>query len=93
MLDDAKKIIDAQQARGLETKGSLINRLKSFIPLIMPLILSSIELAYERTISLEVRAFFSKIKRTSFRLFKWKTSDTYWLASVLILTITGVLLV
>jgi len=92
MVEDAKKIMDAQQARGLETKTSLVKRLRAYIPLMTPLILSSIENAYERTISLEVRSFFSDIKRTSFRRFIWKKTDTLWLIGVTALIIASVII-
>lgn len=93
MIDDAKKIIDAQQARGLETKGNVVKRIQSFIPMIMPLILSLVDTAYDRTISLELRAFFSKIKRTNYRVFKWLRRDTYWLVSVVLVIIAGLIVV
>lgn len=72
----ASKIIDAQQARGLNIGGGVVNRIKSYIPIITPLILSSLDQTYERSISLELRAFFSKKKRTYYREVEWKNSDT-----------------
>lgn len=35
-------IMDAQRSRGLETEGSLITRAKSFLPLISPVVMSSL---------------------------------------------------
>ncbi|MCI0575565.1 MAG: energy-coupling factor transporter transmembrane protein EcfT [Chloroflexi bacterium] len=53
----AATILDAQQARGLETKGNLWRRLKALLPLVQPLILGSLIDIEERAIALEARAF------------------------------------
>jgi energy-coupling factor transport system permease protein len=61
----AEVILDAQRSRGLETEGSLIHRMRILVPLIAPLILSSILELDERAIALEARAFSRKGPRTS----------------------------
>jgi energy-coupling factor transport system permease protein len=53
----ATTILDAQRARGLETEGSLILRIRALLPLIVPLVLGSIVDVEERAIALEGRAF------------------------------------
>jgi energy-coupling factor transport system permease protein len=53
----AASILAAQQARGLETEGHLLHRLRLLIPLVTPLILGSIIDIDERAIALEARAF------------------------------------
>ncbi|QTD41121.1 energy-coupling factor transporter transmembrane protein EcfT [Sporosarcina sp. Te-1] len=58
------KIMDSQRARGLEMEGSLWVRLKSFIPLLGPVVLRSLAETRERSIALEVRGFNSTRKRT-----------------------------
>lgn len=58
------KIMDAQRARGLEMEGSLWVRVKSFIPLLGPVVLRSLAETRERSIALEVRGFNSTGKRT-----------------------------
>lgn len=73
MLRDAETILDAQRARGLETKGKLWQRLKAFIPLIGPIVLGSVMRVYERTIALEVRGFSLVGKKTSFYVEKMKS--------------------
>lgn len=47
----------AQEARGLVTDGNMIIRIKAFIPILMPLILSSLMDIHSRGITLEVRSF------------------------------------
>ena len=50
-------IMDAQRSRGLETEGSLIVRARAFLPLISPVVMSSLINTRERAIALEVRGF------------------------------------
>jgi energy-coupling factor transport system permease protein len=53
----AAAIMDAQRARGLETTGSLRRRLSAIVPLVVPLILSSLVDVEERALAIEARAF------------------------------------
>jgi energy-coupling factor transport system permease protein len=62
----AETILDAQQARGLETKVKLIGRAKLLVPLVGPLVLSSIVDVEERAMALEARAFSRPGAKTSF---------------------------
>jgi energy-coupling factor transport system permease protein len=63
--DKAQGILDAQRSRGLETEGRLIHRMRMLVPLIAPLILSSVLELDERAIALEARAFSHRGPRTS----------------------------
>lgn len=63
----AAKIRDAQHARGLETEGSFLSRIRALPPLIEPLVLGSIIDVDERAIALEARAFSSTVSKTSLR--------------------------
>lgn len=58
------KITDAQASRGMETKGSLRVRTKAFFPLIVPVVLNTLNSTRERAIALEVRGFNTGIKKT-----------------------------
>jgi len=53
----AAAILDAQQARGLETGGGLVQRLRAVTPLVIPLVLSSLIDVEERALAIEARAF------------------------------------
>ena len=64
MTECMSTISDAQRSRGLETEGNLITRMKSFIPLLTPIIMSSFVDIKERTIALESRGFNAKNTRT-----------------------------
>lgn len=57
MVERAGVIADAQRARGLDTEGSIRARLRGVLPLVGPVILSSLTEVEERSLALEVRAF------------------------------------
>lgn len=61
----AAAITAAQQARGLETTGSLRVRARALLPIVTPLVLSSLVDAEERAVALEARAFRSSRPKTS----------------------------
>lgn len=67
MQNRAAAIRNAQQARGLETEGNAGVRLRAFVPLIAPLIYSSLEGVQERALALEARAFRARRAKTSWR--------------------------
>ena len=57
-------IMDAQRSRGMETEGNLKVRMKAFLPLISPVVMSALTNTRERSIALEVRGFGRKQKKT-----------------------------
>jgi len=56
-LEMVSRIQDAQRARGLETEGRLLTRARAFIPLLLPVVLSSLVATQERAMALDVRGF------------------------------------
>ena len=71
----SKTITDAQKSRGIETEGNMLIRAKAFVPMLGPLVLSSIQQTEERVLALESRAFSSRTKKTSIYEMKKKTAD------------------
>jgi energy-coupling factor transport system permease protein len=57
MIERAVAIQAAQRARGLDTEGRLLTRIRGVMPLVGPVILSSLNEVEERSLALEVRAF------------------------------------
>ena len=64
MMSTKDTITDAQRSRGMETEGKLSVRMKAFLPLISPVVMSSLINTRERAIALEVRGFGRKQKKT-----------------------------
>jgi energy-coupling factor transport system permease protein len=64
MVERAGQITAAQRARGLDTEGSVLRRLRGLLPLVGPVILGSIAEVEERTMALEARGFTRPGRRT-----------------------------
>ena len=64
----AHAILDAQQARGLETQGSFVRRVRALLPVSIPLVLGSIVDVEERSIALEARGFSRAGPKTSYQV-------------------------
>lgn len=85
-------IMDAQRSRGLETEGSLLVRAKAFLPLISPVVMSSLINTRERAIALEIRGFESGCRKTYLRERKKSRADlpvVMILILVLVLSVAG----
>lgn len=67
MQAQATGILNAQQARGLETEGSLRVRIAAFVPLLAPLIYGALENVQERALALDARGFRAPRSKTSWR--------------------------
>jgi energy-coupling factor transport system permease protein len=64
MVERASQITAAQRARGLDTEGSPLRRIRGLVPIVGPVILGSIAEVEERTMALEARAFGRPGRRT-----------------------------
>lgn len=84
-------ISQAQSARGLKMSGSAIGRLRALIPLLGPVVLSSLTDAQERGMTLETRGFgINGVKRTSIVEVQWRVYDsilTYMLLLILAISL------
>lgn len=91
MTGTMSTIMDAQRSRGMETEGNLLVRAKAFIPLISPVIMSSLINTRERAIALEVRGFDAKYKKTFLHDNPRKTIDYILTVVFLLLIITAII--
>jgi len=85
MMGTMNTIMDAQRSRGMETEGSLLVRARAFIPLISPVVSSSLINTRERAIALEVRGFDSKNKKTFLREHRLAGRDKAFMALMALL--------
>jgi energy-coupling factor transport system permease protein len=66
LADEAQSIIDAQKSRGLELEqGNFLNRIRNYIPILLPLIINSIRRSLEMAEAMESRAFGATKRRTN----------------------------
>ena len=91
MMKTKDTIVDAQRSRGMETEGSIITRVKAFLPLISPVVMSALINTRERAIALEVRGFGRKNRRSYISDRKKNPWDTI-VTVVLLLLIFAVIL-
>ncbi len=75
MMGTTNTIMDAQRSRGMETEGRLSVRAKAFLPLISPVVMSSLINTRERAIALSVRGFETPRKKTYLKTRVKRTSD------------------
>lgn len=64
MRQRANAIVDAQQARGLDTQANLLRRARSLLALLAPLLISMLIATETRALALESRGFARKGERT-----------------------------
>ncbi|OON88034.1 cobalt ABC transporter permease [Oribacterium sp. C9] len=98
MMGTMHTISDAQRSRGMETEGRLMTRIKAFLPLISPVVMSALTSTRERAIALEVRGFGSKMQKTYLYSHPYSTADQImkWVSIlclflVITLRVTGIL--
>ncbi|MEN3035067.1 MAG: energy-coupling factor transporter transmembrane component T [Candidatus Methanosuratincola sp.] len=73
---EAQYIMDAQRSRGLEMeKGTFVSRIRNYIPVLIPLIISSFRRAELVADAMESRAFGASKKRTSLHVLRMGRGD------------------
>lgn len=88
LMDDTTRIMNAQKARGVDFgEGSLIQKVKSIIPILIPLFASSFKRADALAIAMESRGYQGGEGRSKYRLLKWTIKDSLAVMSILILGI------
>jgi energy-coupling factor transport system permease protein len=66
LAEEAQTIMDAQKARGLELeKGGILKRIRNYVPVLIPLIVSAIRRSLELAEAMESRAWGATKKRTN----------------------------
>jgi energy-coupling factor transport system permease protein len=81
LAEEAQTIMDAQKARGLEMeKGNFMKRIRNYIPVLIPLIVSAIRRSLELAEAMESRAWGATKKRTNLYALKFRRGDFALLA-------------
>lgn len=89
LAEEAQTIMDAQKARGLELeKGNFMKRIRNYIPILIPLIVSAIRRSLELAEAMESRAWGAIKKRTNLYELKVKKGDYI----LLILTVAVIII-
>ncbi len=91
LAEEAQTIMDAQKARGLELeKGGFMKRIRNYIPILIPLIVSAIRRSLELAEAMESRAWGAVKKRTNLYALKLHEGDVALLAITIAILVTAV---
>lgn len=77
LLFEADRLQKAQVSRGATFEGNLLQRIKSVIPLILPLFISVFRRADELALAMDARCYIGGKGRTSFKQLVFSTNDYY----------------
>jgi energy-coupling factor transport system permease protein len=76
LAEEAQTIMDAQKARGLELeRGNFLKRIRNYIPILIPLIVSAIRRSLELAEAMESRAWGATKKRTNLYVLRIHRGD------------------
>lgn len=88
LLEETDKIIKAQQSRGADiTTGSLLNRVKQMLPIVIPLFISSFRRAEELALAMEARGYRGGTGRTRLRQLSFTGKDVWVLVVAVVLIV------
>lgn len=89
LWEEMDKIMMAQRARGADfDSGHLLRRVKSYIPVLIPLFISAFRRAEELALAMEARGYRGGKGRTRIRELRWKKADTILLVVLAVLSIS-----
>jgi len=92
LTDETARIMNAQKARGADFEnGSLVNRVKAVVPVLIPLLVSSFRRADELGDAMDARCYSGSQVRTKYKklTFAWRDVVSFLFVAVLL---TGVIL-
>lgn len=91
LLEETDKIMKAQQARGADFEsGSLIQRVKNMIPILIPLFVGSFRIAQDLALAMEARCYHGGVGRTRMKEIVFRRRDG--VAGVLLAVFLGIVI-
>ncbi|AND80221.1 energy-coupling factor transporter transmembrane component T family protein [Streptococcus pantholopis] len=86
LMDDTVRIMNAQRARGVDFgEGNIFQKVKSIIPILIPLFASSFKRADALAVAMEARGYQGGEGRSKYRLLHWQLKDSIALLTLLVL--------
>lgn len=93
LAEETEKIINAQKARGADFEsGRLTERVKAIIPIIIPLLISSVRRAYDLAEAMESRCYNGGKGKTRMNVLRLRRLD-YFIFGIMLLITGGVILI
>ncbi len=91
LLEETDKIMKAQQARGADFEsGSLMQRVKNMIPILIPLFVGSFRIAQDLALAMEARCYHGGVGRTRMKEIVFSRRDG--VAGVLLAVFLGIVI-
>jgi energy-coupling factor transport system permease protein len=91
LIEETDKIMSAQKARGADFEtGSIIDRAKALVPILVPLFISAFRRADELAIAMECRCYHGGQGRTKLHVLRYQPRD-YWVLLAYAAVLAGVL--
>ncbi len=86
LIEETDKIIKAQKSRGVDFEsGNFLVRLKMFVPILVPLFLSSFRRADDLAMAMEARCYRGGAGRTHMKQLKFGRADFFAMAFVILI--------
>jgi len=87
ILEETNRIINAQVSRGSDfNEGNLAQKVRKFIPILIPLFIATLKRADELATAMEVRGYSTTGVRSKYKVLKYNKLD--YLSYILIIVIT-----
>ena len=91
LIEETDKIISAQKARGADFEtGSVLERVKALVPILVPLFISAFRRADELATAMECRCYQGGEGRTKMKLLRYRRRD-YFAYLILLMLLSGVI--
>ncbi len=75
LIEEAERIRKAQFSRGCQISGGFINKIKSIVPIIVPLFLSAFRRANDLALAMDSRCYGRIKERTSYYILRFRRAD------------------
>ena len=86
LVEETEKIMNAQKSRGADfTSGSLVQRAKALVPILIPLFVSSFKRAEELATAMECRCYRGDVGRTKLVKLEYHKRDFLFMAAFVLL--------
>lgn len=90
LMEEAERLKKAQISRGATFEGNLIRRVKSVIPLILPLFVSAFHRADELALAMDSRCYAGGEGRTSYKKLQFRLPDYVVLSSSVLFILVAI---
>ncbi len=85
LIDETDKIMSAQKARGADMEsGGIVQRIKALLPILIPLLISSVRRAYELAEAMECRCYNGGEGRRRMKILRFNKGDFISLITMLL---------